>query len=411
VDTDENGLASIVLYTTARYAGDNYQVQASYQPLSAATPVSNAHIKAQSGIITAWKRVFVERDKMFKKGGLLFADFNKDTCAPNCSQLLLYDWATIADGDNVVVFDEATTAEVAGEVRTVTGVPVPGPPNSGFVTVTLNANLTKKYHATANDGLSPPHPTFANNHSGGLGVLSGDPETINGTGARFYEADMQTMPQAFNDTFVEFLTPRGGEGALPYIDALANLYASSSTGRSLRALFSSVWFQNGPITGNNYLHLIGARGEDGGSIGGDTLPEDKESMICIETWYAKYSLAADAEAAVQTATSHEIAHQFYVNACALTDDCSKQAAANHHDYRPRWMDNTTGCPAANANPCLMDPTGGAQTSGINRFCREDMLLGDPEAPCTFGATTFGRLDTAVRTVLDPLPMWGVPGGP
>ena len=196
-------------------------------------------------------------------------------------------------------------------------------------------------------------------------------------------------------------------GAVPYVDPLGGLYDGGTAGRNRRALFSSMWFTNGPIAGSNYLHLMGVRGKNWGGItgqmAGDTLPENAESMVFIATWETRYPTASDSVKAVQAATDHELAHNFGLNACALVDDCSTQSAANHHDYRPWWNFSTIGCPAQNANPCLMDPFGGAVTSGTNRFCKEDLLLGDPKAPCS----NYTKDETAIRTVEDPLPMKGL----
>jgi hypothetical protein len=149
---------------------------------------------------------------------------------------------------------------------------------------------------------------------------------------------------------------------------------------------------------------MGVRGEDySGSptqIAGDTLPDNAESMVFIATLTTEYPASSDAVKAILAATDHELAHNFGTNACSLIDDCSTQSAANHHDYRPWWNFSTTGCPAANANPCLMDSHGGNPTDGTNRFCKEDLLLGDPKAPCT----NYTKDETAIRTIEDPLPM-------
>jgi hypothetical protein len=391
-------------------------------------------------VYTAWKRVYVERDRMFRRGGVLYQSYGstldcggegQPACScggagqppccgtagqPPCNQIVVYDWTNASDGDTIVVFDETQTYESGGETRTITAIAHNG---SGLKTLTLNAPLAHNYLASGDDGQNPPHPTFANGHSAGFGVTHSadgqvtDPSAnqLNGPGSAFYDADLRDVKQPFTDAYVEVLAPREGMGAVPYVGPATGIYASGSAGRSLRAFFSSAWFQNGPIEGNNYIHLVGVCGEDAGLLGGDTLPEDKESMIFVETWQKKYPNPAVAAMVIRAATDHELVHQFYVNACAVAEDCSKQAAANHHDFRPRWTATTAGCPAANANPCLMDPAGGDRTGATNRLCKEDLLLGDPVAPCSYGMATFQGKDTALRTVSDPLPMSGVPGGP
>ena len=398
-----SGQGSIILHTTAQYAGDNYQVQASYQSLSATTPVTNAHIKAQSGIITAWKRVFVERDRMFRKGGLLFADFNKDTCSPNCNKILLYDWATVADGDSIVVFDEAATAEVGGEVRTVQGVPVPGPPNSGYETVTLNANLTKNYYATSNNASSPPVPTFSTGHSGGVGVLSGDPEVINGSGARFYDVDIGAVPQAYNDAFVEFVAPRSGQGALPFIDGIR----TSIGDWGIEEKLSQIWFLNKNRNGSNpdindphnYFHLIGA-GTDADDSFGFTQSDADSSFLMVgwlEATYAGYPMPA----LVQHSVCHELGHQFDINPC--TDP-------QFHDNNKAWCGADASAPCSDTTsgyePCVMyvsatwlDPVYTVLISnGKIRFCCSNLLGTATTPPCS-NAACVGEV--GIRGATDP----------
>lgn len=61
-----NGSASVDLVTTDQYAGDNYRVDISTQ-----TPFKR---QGKTGIITAWKRIYIELDKMYKVGQFLSAD-------------------------------------------------------------------------------------------------------------------------------------------------------------------------------------------------------------------------------------------------------------------------------------------------------------------------------------------------
>ena len=379
VSVDGNGKASIILYTTTRYAGDNYQVQASYQALNAAAPFSNAHIKASSGIITAWKRVFVERDRMFRHGGLLFSDFNKDTCSP-CNQILLYDWTDVADGNTIVVFDEMITAEAGGEVRTVQGAPHDN--GDGSVTVTLSANLTKNYYKSSQDTSTPPKPTFSNGHSGAVGTLTGDPEVINATGARFYDPDMRDIAQPFNDAYVEFFAPRSGMNALPFLpqaffDTIANILPIRR--------FHKLWFTNclaggdGLCGANNYFHSIGA----------SFSPTDwgiswADSNVLFSFIGSISNTPGATYRSCQYVHDHETGHNFGVNPC--WPGCSG------HDENLAWCDDLNHCllggPAQ--QHCLMFPGTLAQfEDGVNRFCTTDLLDGIG-AQCTVPAGSCGQ---------------------
>jgi hypothetical protein len=432
-----NNTATFYLKLPHRYAGDNWQVEVTKKtPGGVAVPNK---IPSYSALFTGWKRVFVERDRMFRRGNLLDPEATGGQFTPdsntNPDVLYLYRWDQtslktditkyIQPGDTVAIFDtDAPYPSGAFETATVVStafVDAPLNPASCFppdcgqlsclcvsvLAATLDRDLNRPYQSSPLD--------FSSGKSAAVGViLSADSlitdtstNQINATGSAFYDADMRDIKQPFDDAFVQLIGLRDGSGAVPYVDPVIGLYETGANGRNLRTDFSGKWFKNGPIAGNNYVELMGVRGDDWtgtpGQIAGDTLAINKFSLIFIDTWNGKYPNASDAQKAVQTATNHELGHQFYVNACAIVDDCPKQAAENHHDYRPRWMNSTTGCPAANANPCLMDPTGGVPTSGINRFCKEDLLLGDPEAPCT----NFTTDQTAIRTLTDPLPLWVV----
>lgn len=391
---DGSGVAYCYLKVPPNVSGNNFQVEMT-KCNRQQTPLSQ-RISDLSPIYTTWKRVFVERDKMFRKGGLLFEDFDTGTCSPNCNKIKVYDWSNVADQDSIVVFDETSTYEKADrEVVTVVGAPVPGPPNSGYMTATLSANLTKNYFATSNDGLSPPKPNFTNGHSGGVGVTSGcDASTnqINASNSCFYDADMRDFQQPFGDAFVEFIGQASGMGAVPYIsNSVATFYVDTSgggntePGKTMRRNFQYLWFQNKDT--NNYLHLLGVRGPDFPASGvvGFSRRWALYTFIHDETilqYQPNASLRAKFE---RTVNDHEHGHQFRVN------DCTGQ-----HDTRPAWCNDppNTSC---SDQPCLMEADAGGpiySMDDINRFCKEDLLL---DSSCGDGSSAIRRTGDLVKT--------------
>jgi len=66
---DSTGIIQMTLTSTDQEAGDNYQIEASYDANFTCAPNC-----PKSGIITAWKRVYVERDSMFRQGAALAGD-------------------------------------------------------------------------------------------------------------------------------------------------------------------------------------------------------------------------------------------------------------------------------------------------------------------------------------------------
>jgi hypothetical protein len=426
--------ATFYLKLPARYAGDNWQIEVRKKnPYG--TLIANK-ISSYSAMFTGWKRVYVERDHMFRRGNLLDPTASGGVFTPDTNTdpdtIYLYRWDQttpktdvtkyVQPGDTVVIFDtDSPYPSGAHETATVVStdfVDVPinpancFPPDCGqlscqcvsVLAATLDKDLKNSYHASPLDFSSGKSAAVGVIHSADGQIYDTASNQINGPGSAFYDADMRDIKQPFDDAFVEFIAPRSGMGAVPYIDPATGFYDNTLSQRTTRSLFSNLWYGNSSQETNNYIHLLGVRGSDyggvSGQIAGDTSQENKYSLVYTRTWETEFSSGSDAMKAIQTATDHELGHQFYVNACSLADDCTTQSAANHHDYRPWWSYSTTGCPGTNPNPCLMDPNGGNATDTINRFCVDDLLLGDPKAPCV-GST---KDETTIRTVEDPLPL-------
>lgn len=87
-------------------------------------------------------------------------------------------------------------------------------------------------------------------------------------------------------------------------------------------------------------------------------------------------------------TSHECGHQFVVNACTVPQE----------DTRNAWCDgiNHCGLGGATSEECEMHSSTIQQVEdGVDRFCIEDLLIGDPN--CVAAPPKPG----AIRTDADP----------
>lgn len=408
----EKDYRDVYLKLPERFSGDNWQVEIRRMSPSIWTIIPN-QVPTFTDVFTGWKRVFVERDKMFRRGGLLFEDFNAGSCSPNCNKIKLYDWANVADGDTIVIFDELETFEkLDREERIVSGAPFPN--GDGSVTVTLSANLTKSYYKSAQTG-SPAVPTFSNGHSGGVGVLSGcdaSGNQLNASNSCFYDADMRDIQQPLNDGYAEIIGLADGMGVVPYIPVSIPFYDTNPSPPgpedNNRLNFHLIWFKNN-FYQNNCFQLIGCRGRDftyPSTKAGDTSAANKFSYIFTHTMessgqYFSYD-ALTIQQGIQGNTDHEIGHQFNLNRCSNPLSCDPPPPPpdpvphiGPHDYRPWWGASSADCP--NSNPCLMDPNGGNIWDTRNRLCKEDLLLGDPNC------TGSNKDNSAVRTLADPLP--------
>ena len=89
----ERAVAEIILTFTDRYSGDNYRVRASCQnpeskPFDAISGTSGSAPKttdvlASSSTLVAWKRVYLERDNMYKLGATIITAFTADADSGN----------------------------------------------------------------------------------------------------------------------------------------------------------------------------------------------------------------------------------------------------------------------------------------------------------------------------------------
>jgi hypothetical protein len=409
------------LKVPARYSGDNFQVEATKCNYN--NTVLPQRVMGLSAVYTSWKRAFVERDHMFKRGGLLLNSYGalgqcgspRPNCCGSgselpCDQLLVYSWSNVAQGDTIVVFDELTTAENGGEIRTVEAVVDNG---DGSKTVTLDAPLTKSYFASEHAG-SPPVPTFDATapdtpHSGGIGVLSGcdsAPNQINYLGSCYFDPDLRDIEQPFGDAYMEFLAPRAGMGAVPYIGPSVFSFSTIPLVTALANL-AKIWFSHcgggtawrcGP---NNFLHAIGVSQSFVGGYLGLTLADPHESLIFVNTIQSD---TLRTYASQQSTTEHELVHQFFVNPCA--SDCGG------HDSNLAWCDPINHCERVGGTDpirCLMNEYSSVSDDedGINRLDTTDLLDGISSSctvPCAFpdaALVTYTPPAGSVRQDADP----------
>lgn len=431
---DSNFNLTVYLKVPARYSGDNYEVEVTKCALGTPPTPLPQRIPFLSSAYTSWKRVWVERDHMFRRGAVLFQDYGatgkcggagQPPCCGTggqlpCNQIMVYDWTNASVNDTVVVFDESTTAENGGEQRTISAI---GAPSGGTRVITLNASLANNYLATSNDGLNPPNPIFTNGHSGGFGVTystvqvppgSGktitdtSPNQINGTGSAFYDADMRGIQQPFDDAYVEFYALRSGMGAVPFLPRAWFSLVGNDSG--LR-LFHQIWFKNKSQMAppnmefnnkQNYFHLIGASEASEGVpptvtwVNGISYQASDVSYVFGGSIEAQCSSCTPTQSTshYQETTDHEIAHLFGVNVCN----------AAGHDANNAWCSGATECtnPSSSTEFCIMHTYDAAQslsmrTDGIARLDCDDVAA----TGSSCGIPNCATDGVSVRTDVDP----------
>ena len=101
--SDPKGTVRTVLTITDAYAGDNYQVEASL------VPFATFQKTARTGVLTAWKRAYVEYDRMYKVGE--FISETSGVGQPDATKVYVVDPATFSIGDEVHVLSGTFTAK------------------------------------------------------------------------------------------------------------------------------------------------------------------------------------------------------------------------------------------------------------------------------------------------------------
>ncbi|HSE40259.1 MAG TPA: hypothetical protein VLH08_05790, partial [Acidobacteriota bacterium] len=353
VSTDNNGRFETVLNViTSRKctdqgniecdpAGDNYQVEGSFT-----SDFGCGNSCAKSGIVTAWKRLYVERDQMFRRGGLLFEDARGPQTSPSLpgqTSILVYGWADLPPCDDqpsgpacyqIALFDSLNTYELLDSEKPWVGHVVVEGTNLRLHLVTgptggIPYQIQKPLYSAS------PYPSFV---FPGSSIIKGKSAGIGVISSGFYEfsADITNIKKAFErDAFTE-LSISPDANALPYLSSPPSpdtFFNPKPDGFLPKVRYSRIWFNNcvqGPdwvCLNNNYFHLMSVSGESELNWGRSYTTSSHASFTYTQTIELRCSIPNYSNCKQHNAT-HEIAHQFSLNTCGGTGD--------GHDDRFAW---------------------------------------------------------------------------
>lgn len=281
VSCDATGRAEIVLTVTAKCSGDNYIVRTKGSAQS-------AKALAKTAIITAWKRIYIERDKMYRCGTYLSSNFSPDgNSLPDT--LAVDDASLINVGDTVIVFDSKTAGE-PGQVTATTAT-----------SITLDVDLQNSYDA--GQGWGDEYAAVAVPSKG------------------YYEALTDKVASAYGYAYVDVKVLPNGSHAVP-LDV--------NQDRNQRDKFRDEWFAN--KSKSNYIYLCGAElSSSGVSTFGLT---DRDRNQTFVYWMSVGVASEDAKAKKsRDSTVHELAHQFGIAAFTMGHvDLSDMAKYWNHEH-------------------------------------------------------------------------------
>ena len=432
-----------------RYAGDNWQVLV--QKRKADGTLISDKKPCISSVFAGWKRVYVEKDRMFRRGGLLAVDapqgqssvYVAKTWDATNSKWVRVD--NLAMNDKVAVFDTGSPVEGAHDEGCIIGLN-PTDDATRWIVVTLGNlqcqggfTLTHDYSCSVDTSGTW---TFATGtRCAALGVIQSNDgaitdtseNQINGTGSAFYDADMRNAWQPFDDAFTQFVFRPQGSGAIPYLppsffDAITldtgdctNPVTAQKAGYDFSPWykFGYMWFshhqqpnwiwlagavtpapiiyQNAPCPNpgcpSNYLP----------EIWGYTASQYAESFVftgAIESYCPDEPYLSHA---VQGTTNHELGHEFNVDPSFVGNHC------NHCDWKTDGAQLCatffTAC-STSTSMCLMDGQR-ERWSTTHYFDRNELECGDPACPngyagcCTTGSCPLPG-NGSIRQLWDPI---------
>lgn len=338
VTTDSGGRFRTIL-TGSEVAGDNYEIQASTLPnfgfSSACDATNNCY---RSGVITMWKRVYVEHDRMFRRGAYLTAD------VPPCSL-----------GPCFLPLDEVRDIHRRDTLRLIHAprMNVIGPQLSyteDVQVIDIDRRLSRvevtpfqrPYFGPDGTVATGPLPFLAD----AVGVVSGN------DGDDFFSANTQDSPVLLGGAFVESVPIR--DDPAPYLPFQAETAGSGDPGDSVREV-ARKWFFDADRPNHQHL-LAGSRHADPGLQGVTTARIGTNwSWIFVETVVASSPRRGAAEWRFNgEVTAHELAHQWQVNPPGV--------GAGGHCDQFRW--DSTGL------YCSMHPDYGFASTSCRGTCPE-----------------------------------------
>jgi hypothetical protein len=262
--TGPTGLVEMTLTVSDEVAGDNYEVEGSFDPTFTCSPFCS-----KSATLTAWKRVYVEKDEMFRGGAFLAANaaagqnmvrVRDSATAFHRNDLIRLIHAPFRDGTGPVgvggVVDLRYWWEDAQIVR-VQRDNAPDNPNGRILT--LQGNLTNSYYVDQSV-FSGSTTNFLND---AVGLRDNSPSRM------AFQAGTQYLVPAYEDAYVEYvmLNPlMAAENALPFIPFYRNVPLVQLS------LFAGKWIENAdhtryvgggfPETKTNHQYAVTAANTD-----------------------------------------------------------------------------------------------------------------------------------------------------
>jgi hypothetical protein len=295
IHASPGGTVEVELEATDRYAGDDYYLEASFDAgFTCATAGANgADTCARSGLVTAWKRAYVETDRMFRNGSLL-----TDSIAEGGADPTVLKVASVAGfrarkgrnpGSSVMIVHASRGAGQPAYFE-----PEPGDPpltvdsvDKKTLAVTLSRPLKHAYQAAS--------PIW---RSDGVGIVTGVDSND------YFTPNGSLAPSLFSGAFVDWVPApaEAGEcGCLPFFANFTDPFAND------RIDMANLW--NDHFGDPDVFHLVGAS-RSGDEIGERPIGTRVALIYLLRIETFKFINRANLNA---TSAAHELTHAWDVN--------------------------------------------------------------------------------------------------
>jgi hypothetical protein len=302
VTTDSDGRFAATLLITSQHAGDNYQVEASIDPsISSNSSYECGPGCFRSGTITAWKRVYVERDRMFRAGAFLTQDVTPCT-GSGCP------------ATTVIRVNNARDVAGARRLRLMHAPRFDGAGLPTYYSEDVDVIRVDRKQNTVEIS-NPARPYFGpDTNLGGVTRVASLADAVGViTGANvlgdYFDANTGNIDTLFTPSFVEYVWLT--DDPLPFMPYKESVLGSGAISDEL-SLLARKWFHR--YGDDNVQHLIGASAADDTFTLGRTAAGIGTNFIWVFVQSVVDRAPNRGEARFNgEVTAHEFGHAWQVN--------------------------------------------------------------------------------------------------
>lgn len=315
--TNAQGRVQTELTVTDSFAGDNYQIEVSLKPHANFKPI------ARSPVLTAWKRAYIEYDRMYEVGETVTQDSGL-----GANRVYVANPSTFSVGDDVHVLSGDNFATAEGEISKV------APGGIAADHIVLEDTLTNLYRES--DG--GPAPTN-DQHPFSFVARVAD-------GSYDAQLSSESLTRLYDDTFMEWLFVDGGSflPLWPVVDSTTPATAAEWIQQRTVHFFKNLDAFSPPSASRNHVQLVAAARYDPQIVPYPVPPQDVIGGVSLGdldatnwSWvFVKGILdgctivgctAQQLDNILNDYKNHELAHQWQVN---------KPQNVAGHDMRTSW---------------------------------------------------------------------------